>query len=286
MKERLSNKLMATMLITIFVLSAVGIAFNTPNSQAVDTYYYLTVDYAPSIMPEPETAPTVGVHAYTVGSVINVTAPLIVNDTVGVRWVFLNWTVIYPDNSTWSTTNNKFQITMNENKTAIAYYKVQYLFTVVTAFDKPYMFYSGGWHQESSHWFDPYTIVYAGVKHEYVDLNFSMKAKCVGWSGAWSGKIIDHGLWVRTDAINMTEPKTAVANWVIEYFLTKGSAYGPWSPPVPYALGKYYTSVEKAIDRIVLLQNQTLWGWDWDVTGATAPTDLSLIHISEPTRPY
>ena len=279
------KKLLTTLVVLILLVGAMGTSFNFASKvKAVDTYYYLTVDYAPSIMPEPETAPTVGVHAYTVGSVINVTAPLIVNDTVGVRWVFLNWTVIYPDNSTWSTTNNKFQITMNENKTAIAYYKVQYLFTVVTAFDKPYVWYGGAWHQESSHWFDEYAITYASVANEHVDLNLSIKAKFVEWTGDWTGKEIRPNGRVRAGPINMTGPKTVVANWVIEYFLTKDSAYGPWSPGVPYAIGKYYTSVEKAIDRIVALQSSSDYGWDWIVTGLTAhsgnPSGVNLYGVT------
>lgn len=272
------------MAIILLLIGTFSMVMSLSPVSAVDTYCCLTIGYDPCPgMPEPDTAPTVGAHDYTVDSVINVTAPLIVNDTTGVQWSFLNWTVTYPDNSTWSTTNNKFPITMNENKTATAYYKVEYLFTVITAYDLPYIWYGSAWHQEATHWFDEYDIAYAGVANEHVDLNVSIKAKFVEWTGDASGKKIvksGYGINIQTDAINMTGAKTVIANWVIEYFLDKDSVYNPWGPTVPYDPGAYYTALEKAIDRIVLLQKKSSdYGWDWVVTGATGPSGTTYQNL-------
>ena len=266
------------MLIALFVFSITGTFFNlTPTASGNSGYKWLTIKYSPDPMAwngyevVPDILPSPGTYNYTLNSVINVTAPLIVNVTNDVRYVFDHWEVYLEEsNITKTATVNSITVKMDENKTATAYYRIQYLFTVVTAFDKPYIWYGGAWHQESSHWFEEYAITYASVTKEHVDLNFSMRAKFVEWTGDWTGKEIRPNGRVRAGPINMTGPKTVVANWVIEYFLTKDSVYGPWSPGVPYAIGKYYTSVEKAIDRIVALQSSSDYGWDWDVTGLTS----------------
>ena len=271
--------ILAALLITGFIGGAVNF------SAIADTEYkYLWIKYSPLEMPEPETIPSVGEHQYPEGWEGDITAPEIVNESETVRWVFVKW-VIYGNETgdTWEYTSTTAHVVMNQNQTAVAYYKKQYLFTVITAYDLPYIWYGGAWHQESSHWFDEYAITYASVTKEHVDLNFSMKAKFVEWTGDWTGKEIRPNGRVRAGPINMTGPKTVIANWVIEYFLTKDSVYGPWSPSVPYAIGKYYTSVEKAIDRIVALQSSSDYGWDWIVTDQTShsgnPSGVNLYGI-------
>jgi len=289
------NKPLATIAILMLLIGTFGMAFSfSPAVGADGEYVTLTMDYYPSDMdPVPVLAPTVGEHNVTKGSEINITAPLVVNGTtLGVRYVFVNWMKTFTANGTFvgnqtEGVNSYTTPPLDDNYTYTAVYKVQYLFTVVTAFDLPYIWYGSAWHQESSHWFDQYDIAYGGVANEHVDLNFSMKAKFTEWTGDWSGKQLTKSGWnvhVQAGPINMTGPKTIIANWVIEYYLTKGAAYNPWGPTVPYALGGYYTAIENAIDRIVLLQKKSPdYGWDWVVTGATGPSGTTYKNIQSVT---
>jgi len=225
------------MAIILLLIGTFSMVMSFSPVSAVDTYWWLTIGYDPCPgMPEPDTAPTVGVHDYTVDSVINVTAPLIVNDTADTRWSFVNWTVTYPDNSTWSTTSNKFPITMDENKTAIAYYEVQYLLTVITPYDLPYIYDPGGsWHQEASRWFDANTAnvkvgVLMGSADDYISLGTYARAYFINWTGDATGKIKD--TYWHSEYFTMDGPKTAIAEWEVRYKLwtDPDSEYDPWGP--------------------------------------------------------
>jgi hypothetical protein len=272
---------MATMLLALMLVGTFGVAI-PPLTLADTEIRYLTVDFIPSAMPTPSTLPSVGIHNLTLGSLINVEAPEFVNDTTGVRYEFVKWAVFNEEASTWyNTTNRNHTVTLNANKTAYAVYKIQYLFTVITAYDLPYIWESG-WHQQSTRWFDAYVETYASVANEHVDLNFSMKAKFVQWTGDWVGKEIRPNGRVRAGPINMTGPMTVIAEWVIEYFLTKDAVYSPHTPSVPYVPGAYYTSLEAAIDRIVLLQNTSssaVGDWDWITTGDTGPSNTGYKNL-------
>jgi len=104
------------MAIILLLIGTFSMVMSLSPVSAVDTYCCLTIGYDPCPgMPEPDTAPTVGDHDYTIDSVINVTAPLIVDDITGVQWSFLKWMVFYPDGSNATNTNNKFTETLNEN---------------------------------------------------------------------------------------------------------------------------------------------------------------------------
>lgn len=236
-KRKLNNKVMATMAIILLLIGTFSMIISLSPVSAVDTYCCLTIGYDPCPgMPVPDTAPTVGDHDYTIDSVINVTAPLIVDDTADTRWNFLNWTVTYPDNSTWSTTDNKFKITMDENKTAVAYYEVQYLLTVITAYDLPYIYDPGGsWHQEDSRWFDANTAnvkvgVLKGSAVDYISLGTYARAYFINWTGDATGKIKD--TYWHSEYFTMDGPKTAIADWEVRYKLwtDPDSEYDPWGP--------------------------------------------------------
>lgn len=203
------------MAIILLLIGTFSMVMSLNPASAVDTYCSLTIGYDPCPgMPEPDTAPTVGDHDYTIDSVINVTAPLIVDDTTGVQWSFLKWMVFYPDGSNATNTNNKFTVTMNENKTAIAYYKIQYYLDVVSPFATPW----------GAGWWDAYTMRWAGLDVGVVTLGYAHKAWFINWTGDGSGTN-----YISIDsAINMTGPKTVVANWVEKYYLWTDSSYYPW----------------------------------------------------------
>jgi hypothetical protein len=217
----------------LMLLIGVSSAVFTPEYFANATdYVYLTIDYAPVGMPVPNTAPPVGVHNYTIGSKINITAPLVVEDG-DVRYLFDNWTITW-DGGSFSTTNNKHLVTMDKNKTATAYYSVQYLFTVITPFDVPNIW-DGGWYENtSSKWVDAGNTVYAGVMkdnpNDWISIGVYERAYFINWTGDATGKI-DDTYW-HSEAITMDAPKTAIAEWEVRYKLwtDPDSEYEPWGP--------------------------------------------------------
>ena len=232
---KMKMKLVTTLMFLMLLIGTVGVAFNFASpAKAVDTYVWLTIDYAPAGMPVPDTAPSVGVHNYTIDSVINITAPLEVDDG-DTKYLFDNWTITF-DSTVWSTTNNKHMITMSQNKTATAYYKVQYLFTVITAFDVPNIW-DGSWYENvSSRWFDAGATTYAGVMknnpNDWISTGTWERAYFINWTGDSSGKTYYPGYFWTSDPITMDGPKTAVAEWVMKYYLwtDPDSEYDPWGP--------------------------------------------------------
>lgn len=263
------------MAILLLLIGTFGMVLSFTPVNAIDTYYYLTIGYDPCPdMPEPDTAPTVGVHDYTVDSVINVTAPLIVDDTTGVQWSFLKWMVFYLDGSNVSITNNKFQITMDENKTAIAYYKIQYYLDVVSPFGTPW---GAGWYDE-----------YAYPKWARLDIGSYVigsghVADFVDWTGDGSGTD-----YVSIDsAINMTGPKYVYANWIERVYLWVNAE--PSSHVSPPSGQQYYDKGDYA----TLTPSEIGWGpcggmclkfdyWELDGVKVT-PVELNLtVYMDAP----
>jgi len=273
------------MAIILLLIGTFSMVMSFSPVSAVDTYCCLTIGYDPCPgMPEPDTAPTVGDYDYTVDSVINVTAPLIVNDTTGVRWSFLKWMVFYPNGSNATNTNHKITVTMNENKTAIAYYKVQYYLDVVSPFDAPW----------GAGWFDEYTMHWAGLNVGVVTLGYAHKAWFVNWTGDGSGTN-----FISIDsAINMTGPKTVVANWVEKYYLYTDSSYYPWGSgydPDEEGYKPYCTYVDLTAPTYDSV-NPNHWRWrfdrweieKWNYTSSawelayTETTENITVHIDGP----
>ncbi|MBS7634645.1 hypothetical protein KEJ34_04000 [Candidatus Bathyarchaeota archaeon] len=84
-----------------------------------------------------------------------------------------------------------------------ATYKTQYYLTVISPYDAP----------SGEGWYDAGSEAYASLAVGMVNLTSGMRAVFVGWSGDASGT----GLV--SDPIIMDAPKTAVANWVIQWFI-------------------------------------------------------------------
>ena len=84
------KKLLAIIATVMLFIGAFAVVLNIHPAEGV-TYKSLTIGYSPLSMPVPVTAPVVGTHQYTLNSDINVTAPLMVNDTSVRRFVFVRW---------------------------------------------------------------------------------------------------------------------------------------------------------------------------------------------------
>jgi len=138
----------------------------------------------------------------------------VVSGGTGIQYVFTGWS---GDASGTGLTSNP--ITMSGNKTATANWKTQYYLTVVSPYDTP-----GG-----MGWYDECTYANATLTTGTVDIvPGSVRAVFTGWGGDASGT----GLI--SDPIHMDSPKTAIANWKIQYYLTVVTDPSTL-PPIPGA---------------------------------------------------
>jgi len=302
-KKKMNRKPIATIILAILLISTFGGLGNLISVRGDITYYTLTMNYAPKPMlgaVVPALAPPVGSDQYTDGSVINITAPAIVSAGTGVRYVFDNWTLYqgpYQNVSYYCTATNPFYgVAMDQNHTAVAMYHLEYQFTVTSAFDTAWVFDpSFGWRVETSRWFPAGTVgVMTGLTVGLVTIEPSHQAVFIDWTGDVSGTYFG-----QSSACNMTGPKAAVANWVVQYFLWTGSTYTPWGPGTPYApdqMNWYNTGADVALtaphfDNV----NPNHWRWvldkweinNWNYTGGfwyvvdTRTTDNITVHMDQ-----
>lgn len=310
----MNNKALATIVIALFFVSILGMSFSlTPIAKGVNDYKWLTIKYSPDPMTwngyevVPDIAPTPGSHNYTLNSMINVTAPLVVNVTDDVRYVFDYWEDYFEeDNITKTFTDNSFSVKMDQNKTCTAYYHIQYLFTVITQFDTAWIYdpVAATWDSpRSSMWFDNGTTgVKAGLSTGRVDVESMHRAFFVNWTGDATGDPESPITGSQhSDPLNMTGPKTAVANWVEKYYLYTGYSYYPHTPTGPYDPDKegYYpvcTEVELTAPNYTNISpNRYRWRFDhWEIekwnytSGAwelayTETAENITVHIDHPT---
>lgn len=300
-KKKMNRKPIATIILAILLMSTFG-GLGSLISVHGDTYYTLTMTYAPNPMlgsVVPDLLPAVGPHSYTMGSTVNITAPAIVSAGSGVRYVFDNWTFYsgpYQNVSAGVTTTNPYDVYMSEDYTAVAMYHLEYQFTVTTAFDTAWIYDpSFGWRVETSRWFDAGTVgVRTGLSVGLVNIEPSHQAVFTSWTGDVSGTSFG-----QSSACNMTGPKAAVANWVVQYYLWTGSTYTPWAPGTPYnpagpgwydtgtdvaLTAPHFDNVNPSIYRYVLdkweIKNWNYTGGFWYVVD-TRYTDNITVHMDQ-----
>jgi len=267
-KEKMKNKLLATMLVLALLSGMFAIAINV-RSVAAQPPYTLTINTSPIYI---ETEPDSGVYTYDNTAWQNVTAPL--EYAVGTtKYVFLNWTVT-PKTDDWPITpgGEQYWVHVDQNKTATAYYKVQYLFTVITPYDTACIWDPSlpGWRVESSRWFDAGTVgVRGGLTTYQIVLEPSHRVTHTGWSGDASGAGGSD-----SNPLNMTKAKTAVADWVHEYYLWTGSSYYPWDGGTPYNPDKQnwyeYCTYVNLTAPTINQENYHHWRWrfdHWEIKG-------------------
>jgi len=228
MKEKLNNKVMAILLLLVLLAGTFGVAMNVGPTLAQTETKYLTISYLPSEMPKPATVPAVGTYELAKGWNGPVEAPDIVETAdSGIRYVFVQWAMWWEETSEWHNfTENPHTVTLDQNKTAYAEYKVQYKLTVETPYSTPYSQVEGeGWIEHPpDRWLDADTTVRAGVSDYEVVLEPNKKAVFEKW--------MINGVEDGTDRISdwffMGGPKTAIAVWKIQYYL-----YVKAAPPEP-----------------------------------------------------
>jgi hypothetical protein len=196
----MKHKVVATILFAVLLISTVGVTANFATVTASPvTYFWLTIETNPLglyVWP----SPPAGNH--TSASWVNVTAPAMIDLGAGARAVFQSWSGGHSSSGTYST-----WVVMDANKTVTANYKIQYLLTVISPHGTTYT-------SPGSGWVDANTNAWAGVTPASMYVSGNVWVLFDHWSGDASGT---SNVW--SNAINMTGPKTAVANWKYQYFL-------------------------------------------------------------------
>jgi hypothetical protein len=186
--------------------SAFSVVFtiNQPSSITWNwkTQYYLTVN---SAYDTPG-----GAGWYDSGSVAYATLSSgTVSGGSGVQYVFTGWS---GDASGSGLTSNG--IIMNAPKTATANWKTQYYLTVSSAYGST----------DGQGWYDSGSTAYATLAPLTVAGASGVQYVFTQWSGDASGSTSP------SNAITMSGPKTATADWKTQYYFTVSSAYDSPTP--------------------------------------------------------
>ena len=120
----------------------------------------------------------------------------------GVRYNFSFWDV---DGLSQGLGVNSINVFMDTNHTATAHYILQYYLTV----NSPYGTSSG------AGWYDAGSTAYATVNIGILDHENGTRRVFTNWGGDASGTN-----YTQSDPIMMDNPKTAIANWKTQYYLT------------------------------------------------------------------
>jgi hypothetical protein len=158
-------------------------------------WYYLTVSTDPI-----DIVPISGEGWYEEGTNVTLTAPEYVSASKDVRYRFSCWDVdgtleLY----------NPILVTMDVNHTVTAHYILQYYLTV----NSPYGTSSG------AGWYDTGSTAYSRLDISILDHENGTRRIFTNWGGDASGT--NHS---QSNPIVMDNPKTAIANWKTQYYLT------------------------------------------------------------------
>ncbi len=153
---------------------------------------------------------------YSNGTNVLLTAPDTVAVSTGIRYKFSYWTI---DGTPQGADINPITVHMNCNHTTAAYYTLQYYLTVTTPYATP-----GG-----QGWYNNGLTAYATLNTDTVDCGNGTRRLFTSWGCDASGTS-----YAQSDPILMNAPRTAIADWKTQYYLTVISPYG-----VPSGQGWY-----------------------------------------------
>ena len=173
----------------------------------------------------------------------------------GERYIWSGW--IGSGAGSYTGSANPASVTMNSNITETASWEHQYYLTVSSAYGSVS---SGGWYDAGS-------SAYAAVAPLTVAGTTGTQYVFTGWSGDASGTTSP------SNAIIMDGPKTAVANWQTQYYLTVSSAHGTVGGAGWYDSG---TSAQATTLLVVAGAAGTQYvftGWSGDASGTASPSN-------------
>jgi hypothetical protein len=137
---------------------------------------------------------------YDEGTNVSLTAPEYVLASTGVRYRFGYW-----DIDEASQSDNPIFVTLDADHVATAHYILQYYLMVISPYGKV-----GG-----EGWYDAGITAYATLEAGIVDHENGTRRVFTNWSGDASGTN-----YTNSDPIIMDSPKTALANWKVQYGIT------------------------------------------------------------------
>ena len=281
-KEKMKNKLLATLVVLTLLCGMFAMTINFVPAVKAQPPYYLTIIAPDGIV----TSPASGVYTYDVEHWANCTAPLevVIGDT---KYLFSNWAVS-PSSGDWSAGTGQMWVHVDQNKTAQAVYTKQYKFTVIYPWSAGWIeqFVPAIWQEGSGFvsgsgangtywaWINENKKVQAGLKapDDYIGMgvpqiwghNTNEIVSFANWTGL-GYYISAPWAWSTSCQINMTEPKSATAEWKYIYYLTVESDQAP----EPAGEGWYFedTTVTLTANKIVVNWARE-WRLDhWEVDG-------------------
>jgi PKD repeat protein len=250
--------------ITTHVYAAVGnytVTLNVTDSEGrwdIETHiitvvpkrYYLKVKTNP---PGVTTIP--GENWYNEGSQVTLSAPDTVPVSTGARYKFLYWNV---DGT--QLNGNPITVVMDANHTATAHYRLEYYLTVTSPFGTV-----GG-----EGWYPSGSTAYATLDTCLIDHGNGTRRVFTNWSGDASGNN-----YAQSNPITMNGPKTAIANWKTQYYLTVRTD----PPAITTIPGEGWYDQSQSVQLIA----PTVSGYTfqyWDVDGVSQGTGVTTITVA------
>jgi PKD repeat protein len=250
--------------ITTHVYASVGnytVTLNVTDSEGrwdIETHTITVVPkrFYLKVKTDPEGVTTIpGENWYNEGTQVTLTAPDPVSVSTGVRYKFLYWDV---DGT--QVNGNPITVVMDANHTATAHYRLEYYLTVLSPFGTV-----GG-----EGWYPSGSTAYATLNTGIVDHGNGTRRVFTNWSGDASG---DN--YAQSNPITMNGPKTAVANWKTQYYLTVRTD----PPAITTIPGEGWYDQSQSVQLIA----PTVSGYTfqyWDVDGVSQGTGVTTITVA------
>lgn len=211
---------------------------------------------------------------YTGASIQTITAtPPAANP--GMQYAWQGWTGTgigsFTGPGTKSGNSYMAQITLSSNITETASWGIQYFLNVISAYGVTNTTIGSGW-------FDSGSSAYATITPATVGnaQNSSIPAGTqyvfANWSGGASGNT------ATSNAIVMTGPKTAVANWQTQYYLNVSSAYGIVSGSGWYNSGALANATSQLLVPGTAGTRYIFISWSGDASGNTSPSNAIIMN--------
>jgi PKD repeat protein len=250
--------------ITTHVYASVGnytVTLNVTDSEGrwdIETHTITVVPkrFYLKVKTDPEGVTTIpGENWYNEGTQVTLSAPDPVSVSTGVRYKFLYWDV---DGT--QVNGNPITVVMDANHTATAHYRLEYYLTVLSPFGTV-----GG-----EGWYPSGSTAYATLNTGIVDHGNGTRRMFTNWSGDASG---DN--YAQSNLITMNGPKTAVANWKTQYYLTVRTD----PPAITTIPGEGWYDQSQSVQLIA----PTVSGYTfqyWDVDGVSQGTGVTTITVA------
>lgn len=214
--------------------------------------YYLDIETDP---PYITTIP--GEGWYSQGAEVTLNASEIVIVSASVHYRFSYWDV---DDIPQETGINPINISMRADHLATAHYLLQHYLIVTSPYGS-----AGG-----EGWYDNGTTTFATLDTGNIDHENGTRRIFTSWSGNTSGTD-----YAQSASILMDEPKTAIANWKTQYYLTITSTSGGVTDPS--SSGWY--DAETLVSTTAIPETDYLFDhWELDGTpvGSTNPCNVTM----------